>query len=239
MTTLQDLITYVRQRTLMQDANAVSDNAMKTIVSNACGELYGLLVTRYEDYFLQRAMSALAFNQEAFPAPDNLMKIRAVDYNTSFDAPENLWYTINQFQLSERNQFNNPMTTITQPWGKVCLSWRLTQNAIVISPQNQAQGVYRVWYVPKFVPLVNFEDEVPANMDQQGWLELAVAISCVRVMNAMRMDSSMFETERAELKQRIISEAKNRQAAGGKRIANVRYNNTDMLLPTGGGSFDC
>jgi hypothetical protein len=162
------------------------------------------------------------------------MKIRAVDYNTSFDAPENLWYSINQFQLSERNQYNNPMTTITQPWGKVCLAWRLKEGSITISPASQSQGVYRVWFVPTFQKLVNLTDEVPANMDQQGWLELAIAISCIRVMNAMKMDSTAFLEEKMELRQRIISEAKNRQAAGGKRIANVRYNNADMMLPTGG-----
>ena len=236
MTALQDLITYVRARTLMQNAYAVSDTDMTTMINYSLGALYGLLVTRYEDYFLQTYMSVIDGTQNqnlsVIPAPSNLMKIRAIDYNTQLNQ-QGTWYTINQFQLPERNQYNNPMTTITQPWGKVCLAWRLGQDGIIISPANQAQGIYQVWYVPQAPVLVNLTDTVPINMDQQGWLEYAVSIACIRVMNALKLDSSVFEQEAAELRERIKSEAKNRQAAGGKRIANTRYNTGDMMYPTG------
>jgi hypothetical protein len=233
MTTLQEFSDYVRERAAVENDPAIAPSTLLKICNGALSELYGLLVRTYEDYFLTTSLAALAGNEYIIALPPNLMKIRAVDYNQAYDAPNDLWYTINQMQLPERNQFNNPLTTITAPWGKVCLSWRLGQNQITIAPQSQCAGVYRIWYVPKYVNLVDPSDVIPSNMDQNGWIELGVASACMRINDKLKIDSSAFRQDKLELTQRIKSEAKNRQAAGGKRVANIRYNNSDMLMPGG------
>jgi hypothetical protein len=220
VSTLQQFSLYVRQRSAVENDTVISSDEMTSLCNGALSDLYGLLVTRYEDYFLNAYVSVLQDGYYQIPLPPDLMKIRAVDYNNAMQ-DSNLWFTINQFQFPERNQFNTPYTSALAPWAKIALSWRLTQDNILISPASQANGIYRIWYVPQYVPLVNQSDTIPANMDQNGWTEYAVATACIRIMNKLHLESQAFETERAELRQRIQSEAKNRQGAGGKRIANV------------------
>jgi hypothetical protein len=202
---------------------------------NAClGELDDALVTRYEDYKITNYLTTLTNGQYQIPLPPNFLKLRAIDYSPSVPSNGNGWYTINQFQMPERNRYNNSAQNIVSPWGKVTLSARVMGQSIYIQPQDEAGGAYQIWYTPSYAPLVNTTDLLPYYMDTQAWSEFAIVGTCVKIMNKMNLDPSGFMAEKAEQKERVISAAKNRDSSGPKRMANVRFNDDFGLFGSNG-----
>lgn len=226
MTVLQDLITLVRQRSNFENNNFIQDSEITAYINNSLGGLDDLLIMTYDDYKVTNYIAFLQDGYNLIPLPPDFQKLRAVDYNPQNLQPNaNGWYTLNSFQMPERNRFNNAVQNVISPWGKVTLSYRVMGNNIMIAPQDEASGYYQIWYTPKFAMLVNTTDPLPMYMDTQGWIEFAVVDTCIKIFNKDNLDPSGFMAERQELKDRILSAAKNRDAAGPKRVANVRFMN--------------
>lgn len=232
-TLLTDIITLIRQRSNMENNFFVSDSELTTYVNNSLAELDGVMATRYEEYRLSNFQATLPQDgvSNIISIPSNLWKLRGVDFqNTSQSNPQ--WFTLFEFQFTERNRENNILNNIVSPWGKLKLSYRLADSGIIIQPQAQAGGVYQIWYTPKFVPLdLTLNPALNIQMDTQAWVEYCVVDCCIKIFNKQNLDPTGFMAEKAALRQRIISEAKNRDAAGPKRMANTRYQNDDMVLP--------
>jgi hypothetical protein len=234
-TTLQNLIDSIRNRANMEANEFVTDTDITDMLNACLGELDDALITRYEDYKVIPVLATLNSGQFQIPLPPDFLKLRALDYSPGPlpAGPGNGWYTINQFQMPERNRYNNSAQNIMSPLGKVTLSSRVMGQFIYMAPQDEAGGCYQVWYVPKFAPLDGYSDTLPYYMDSQAWSEFAVVGTCVKIMNKMNLDPSGFMAEKAEQKERVISAAKNRDSSGPKRMANVRFNGGGF----GGGGF--
>lgn len=231
-TTLQDIITLTRQRSNMENNYFITDAELTTYINNSLAELDGIMATEYDEYRLSSFQAILPNDgvSNVISIPSNLFKLRGVDYvNTGQGGPP--YYTLYQFQFPERNRDNNTLGNIMSPWGKVRLSYRLADVGIIIQPQNVAGGTFQVWYTPKYVPLVQLTDTLTVQMDMQSWVEYAVVDCAIKIMNKQGLDPSSFMAEKMALKQRIIGEAKNRDSSGPKRVANVRYQNDDLVLP--------
>ena len=226
MTTTQDLITSIRNRSNMENNEFVTDTDITDMLNACLSELDDALVGSYEDYKISIYLTSLTNPNYIIPLPPDYLKLRAIDYNPApLQAGQVGWYTINQYQLPERNRYNNSVSNIMSPWGKVTLSARVMGNSIYIAPQDEAGGYYQIWYTPKYVPLVLPTDSLPVYMDSQAWSEFAIVGTCVKIMNKMNLDPSGFMAEKAEQKERVISAAKNRNSSGPKRMANVRFTN--------------
>lgn len=210
----------------------VSDSELTSYINNSLAELYGILTCDYEEYNLYNFISTLPNDgvSNTIPVPSNFWKLRGVDYqNLGQGSPQ--WYTLFPFQFPERNQSNNILNNIVSPWGKLKLSYRVADTGILIQPMTQAQGVYQVWYTPKFQQLTISSDLLTIQMDTQAWVEYAIVDCCIKIFNKQNLDPTGFMAEKEQLKLRIRAEAKNRDSAGPKRVANVRYQNDDMCIP--------
>jgi len=223
LTTIQDLITYTRQRANIEDNQFCTDDELITYINRSLAELDDCLITRYEDYKITTYLATLTNGDYIIPLPPDFLKVRAIDYSPSVPPNGNGWYTINQYQLPERNRYNNSIQNIASPWGKVTLSSRVMGDSIYMAPQDEAGGEYQIWYTPKYQWLPLATDALPYYMDTQAWSEFAVVSSCVKIMNKMVLDPSGFMAEKQEQKDRVISAAKNRDSSGPKRVANVRF----------------
>lgn len=224
MTTLQDIITLVRQRSAMENDFAVTDVELTTYINNSLGELDDLLVSTYEDYNWNSFITTVPSDgvSNVITLPSNFYKLRGVDYqNQGGGGPP--WYTLYQYMNNERNRYNTSLANITAPYGRMRLSFRLQGNTIVIQPQDQAGGTYQVFFTPKFIPLVNTTDLVAVYMDAQAWIEYAVVDCCVKIYNKLSLDPSSFMMEKEGLRKRILAVAKNRTSAGPKRVVNTRF----------------
>lgn len=115
------------------------------------------------------------------------------------------------------------------------LSYRLADSSIIMEPQQQAAGnTFQVWYTPKFNNLNLTTDTLGIQMQTQGWTEYAIVDCCIKIFNKQNMDPSAFMQEKEQLRQRIMSAAKNRDASAPKQIVNTRFSNDD-LFPFGSG----
>lgn len=233
-TTLADLITLVRQRSNMENNYFVSDAEITSYLNNSIAELDDILITTYNDYRVNTFQAILPSDgsNNVISIPSNFYKLRGVDFrdSASTDAIPR-WYTLYPFQLIERNRNNSNFGSITAPWGKVRLSYLLTDAGITIQPTSQVGGTYQIYYVPKFIPLQVSGDTLTIQMDTQAWIEYAVIDCCVKIFNKQNLDPTGFMAEKAALKQRIVSAAKNRDSAAPKRMANTRFQNDDWILP--------
>lgn len=232
VTQLADLILLTRQRSNMENNFFVSDQELTTYLNNSLAELDGLMAREYEEYRLANFQAILPNDgvSNVISIPSNLFKLRGVDYvNSGQGGPP--YYTLYQFQFPERNRDNNVLNNIASPWGKVQLSYRLADVGIIIQPQQNAGGTYQVWYTPKYIPLVSMSDALNIQMDTQSWVEYCVVDCCIKIFNKQGLDPSGFLAEKQTLHTRILSEAKNRDSSGPKRMANVRYSNDDLVLP--------
>lgn len=234
-TTLADIITQIRQRSDMENNEFVSDIELKAWTNNSLGGLDDILVTTYDDYKMTSFQSVLSGGaNNVIPIPSNFYKLRGVDFcNQSDSASPDKWTTIYGFQFTERNRNNQNLTSIALPYTNSNISARLTDAGIIIQPADYAQGKYQIWYVPKFIPLVEDTDTLTIQMDTQAWVEYAVVDVCIKILNKQNLDPSGFMMEKQELKQRIIAAAKNRDSSGPKRVANVRFQGYDSLYPYG------
>ena len=224
---LSDLITYVRQRADVENNQFVTDTELTLYINNSLAELDDIMVTDYEDYRLSNYFSNLPSDglTNIIPIPPDFYKLRGVDYKAAANAGgiSNDYYTLQAFQFPERNRDNNTISNMFTPYGKTKLTYRLADQGIMIQPQSEAGGAYQIWYTPRFNPLINLTDIIPIVMATNAWVEYAVVDCCIKIYNKQQLDSSMFTMEKASLKERIRSAAKNRDSSGPKRVANTRY----------------
>ncbi len=238
VTQLSDIITLVRQRSNMEENNFVTDVELTTYINNSLAELDDILVTDYEDYRINTFQAILPSDgtSNIISIPSNLYKLRGVDFQINSSANGIYWLSLFPFQLTERNRQRSGLTNILIPY-RTGLSYRLGDAGIIIMPQVEAGGTYQVWYTPKFVPLDETTDALTIQMDNQAWVEYAVVDCCIKIFNKQNLDPSGFLAEKQALQVRIRNAAKNRDSAGPKRVANVRFNDNDFGMPFGWDNF--
>ena len=225
-TTLSDLLTLLDERSNFENSGVFSQSEKITYLNNSLAELYEILITTYEDYDSHTFLSTLSGVSNTIPLPNDVAKVRLVEYkfmlgSSQLGATDN-YYPINMFQMPQRNRYGNTPPSILLPYQFAQLTYRVMGNNIIIEPCASAVGEFRVWYVQKWQNLVNLSDQLPIVMDTNAWSEYAIVSSCIKMMNKINLDASGFVAEKAELKDRIVSAAKNRTLAGPKCMINVR-----------------
>jgi len=229
MTSMQQMITYTRQRSNMEANQFVTDNELMLYLNQSLGELDDILATEYDDYHMLNYQSIIPTNTSSniLPIPPTLLKLRGVDFQyqpSQSPAQPALWYSVPRYNFLERNQ-QNPMSVISLPWGRLNISYNLMDQGIQIIPNTNCAGTYQVWYTPKFQYLTLTTDILPVYMNMQGWSEYAIVDACIKIFNKQNIDPSGFMAEKAALQQRIMAAAKNRDAGGVKFVADTRYQN--------------
>jgi len=223
-TTLQNLITQVRQRTGMENSQYVTDAELTTYINSSLAEMDDLLISRYEDYkmaFQTYTITTPLDGYNNFPLPSDFLKLRGVE--RQMDGDPNHWMTLTRFSFQSRNRDSYP--TIRQQYGRLYLNYRIEGRNVVIIPAANSAATYRIAYVPQYVMLVNTTDTLQPYMDTQAWCEYAVVDTAIKVYNKQNMDPSVFMAQKEQLKQRILSMAANLDAGMPKKTANTRYMN--------------
>jgi hypothetical protein len=230
-TSLNDLVVLVRQRSNQENNNRFGVNEINTYINNSCAELYDILTTTYEDYDSHQFNAVLTdgYQGNLIPLLSDVNKVRAVEFmymggDSAFHGTDN-FYPIQQFQMPNRNRYGNTPLNVFLPQSLANITYRVMGNAIIIEPIASCQGEYRIWYSQKWQNLVNPTDTLPAPMDSQAWSEYAVVDSCIKIFDKMNIDATGFRTAKAELKDRIVSAAKNRVIGGPKVMANTKRRN--------------
>jgi hypothetical protein len=234
----------------MQRADRVNSNFVTlpeytTFINLALFELYDLLITVYEDYFVT---TPVQFTSDGttfiYNLPDGQTTFtNGINLNQSLVAPPfyklygvdlalqnatNAYVTVNKFNFVDRNRFVYPNTSSTI-YGVFNLQYRLlgntpagVQQIMFIPTPSAGQGV-RIWYVPRMTQLLQDTDTTIQGIS--GWIDYVIMRTAKYVLDKEESDTTKLDQELLFLKGRIEETAANRDQGIPDKISDTRANN--------------
>lgn len=228
----------------MQRADRVNSNFVtmpewRNYINQSMYELYDLLVTTYEDYFVATPIQFVAdgntylydlpngsnsflnalTNQTFIPQP--FYKLIGVDL--ALNNATNAYVTVNRFNFSDRNRFVYPNTASTI-YGVFNLQYRLLgTNQIEFIPTPSAGQALRLWYIPRLKELL--QDTDTTTMGISGWIEYVIVKAAYYALTKEESDTTSLVMQLAALQKRIEESAANRDAGMPDTISDVNNGN--------------
>ncbi len=219
------------------NSNFVTLPEWNNFISLAMYELYDLLITADEEYFVADPVQfQTAANQSLYPLPDGATTFINGNTGASFVAPSfykfkgqdlgvstasNAFVTINKFNFIDRNQFVYPNTASTI-YGVFNLRYRLQGQNIKFMPTPTANQTLQMWYIPRLNSLM--KDTDITTLGYSGWLNYVIVRAAKYALDKEESDTSKLDVELAYLKDRIEGTASNRDTAQPDTISDVRKN---------------
>lgn len=232
---LSQIRLQAKQRADRVNSQFVTDPEWNTYINQAMFELYDLLVTVYEDYFIATPVKFTADgNTFLYPMPNGLVTFtNGVDGTTQFIAPPyykligvdlalntavNAWVTINKFNFIDRNNFVFPNTASTI-YGVFNLQYRLMGNYIEFVPTPSAGQSIRIWYIPRLTQLLKDTDTTSQGIS--GWIEYVIVRAAKYALDKEETDTTILTQELVFLKGRVEESASNRDAGQPDKISDI------------------
>jgi len=224
-----------QQRADRVHSNFITKPEWNKFINQAMFELYDLLVTVYEDYYIatpiQFAVDGSTFlyplpngsntfinalsNQTFTPRP--FYKLIGVDLALNNSA--NAYVTVNKFNFSDRNRFVYPNTASTI-YGVFNLQYRMMGNNIEFIPTPSAGQQIRLWYIPRLRELLADTDITDTGIS--GWLQYVIVRAAKYALDKEESDTTKLDQEILFLKARIEESASNRDAGRPDTISYTR-----------------
>lgn len=182
-------------------ASTGSPSEWTNYINSALAEVYGLTATVYgADYYVQSPLTGYLFTTDGinqfFSLPADFFKLLGVDV---LYGAQNQWVGLKPFAFGDRNKFN-----------------------AVNSPIPAAGQQCRVFYIPRYTPLVNAGDLIPDALSANGWDEYIVVDACIRTLAKEESDVSVFMARKKAIIARLDAEAANRDAGSPASIVDSR-----------------
>lgn len=227
-----------QQRADRVNSNFVSLPEWNRYINQSMFELYDMLVTLYEDYYIVDDAPQLESNgtQFQFTLPNGVLtytssisgqtitprpfyKLLGVDLK--LNNATNAWVTIDKYNFIDRNTyvFPNMASTI---YGVFNMRYRVMGNKITFIPTPSAGQAMRLWYIPRMAELLQDTDITDQGIS--GWIEYVVVRAAKYALDKEESDTSKLDAELLFLKGRIEETASNRDAGMPDTISNTRQN---------------
>lgn len=194
----------------MEGSNFVTDAELTTYVNASIAELYDILVSRFEDYYILDTTQTVASGSDQLTIPSDFYKLKGLDY----DVGGGLYETVRSFQFVERNETFDPGFGGTMPR----MRYRVLGSYIKLTPPEFAPGNYRIWYIPRFAGLTLDADTFDGI---NGWTEYVVVDCAIKMLNKEESDSSAFREQKQKLLDRIEAMAADRDAGEPQTIVDM------------------
>ncbi len=220
------------------NSSFVTDSEWNQYINTSMYELYDLLITLYEDYYLARPISFIADGATYLYAlpdgtntftdqltntpviPPAIYKLKGVDL--ALQTANNAFVTINKFNFIDRNRFVYPNTASTI-YGVFNLQYRMMGNNIEFIPTPSAGQQLRLWYIPRLTNLLQDTDVTQTGIS--GWNEYIIVKAAYYALTKEEADTSSLVMQLQSLNDRITSSASNRDDGQPDTISNTRSNN--------------
>lgn len=217
--------------------NFVTQSEWRNYINQSMFELYDLLVTVYEDYFLATPIQFVADGSTylyALPngsntflnantgvtfTPQPFYKLVGVDL--ALNNATNAYVTVNKFNFIDRNRFVYPNTASTI-YGVFNLQYRTMGSNIEFIPTPSAGQAIRLWYIPRLTELL--QDTDTTQMGISGWIEYVIVRAAKYALDKEESDTTRLNEEILFLKTRIEESAANRDAGQPDSISDTRSN---------------
>ena len=192
-------------------------------------ELYDLLVTAFEDYYLAEPYifqtdgtnSAYTLPNGTLVGTDSVTtkpfyKLMGVDLGLANN--NNAKVTIHKYDFIERNRYVYPNITSTF-LGVFNMRYRIMGDKIRFIPTPSAGQYVTLWYVPRVTQLLNDTDVADG---VSGWTEYIIIDAAIKALQKEESDVTILLAEKAALIKRIEDSAMNRDAGQPDTISNTR-----------------
>lgn len=206
-----------QQRSDMVNSQFVSTSEWNLYINQAAFELYDLLVTEYEDYFMKAPLQITTDGSQQFTLPDDFYKLLGVDLGLANNTTA--WITLKKFQFIERNRYVYPQINSTF-FGVFNLQYRLMGNTLFFIPTPSAGQFMRIWYIPKLVELLKDTDVLTGI---SGWGEYVIVDAAIRAMQKEESDVSVLMSQKMALIKRIEEAGMYRDAGQPDKISTTRF----------------
>lgn len=243
---LQQLRLSAQQRADRVNSNFVSIPEWNQYINQSMYELYDLLITVYEDYFVATPAQFVTDGTTfLYPLPNGsitfvsgvnpnislpnaepLYKLLGVDLN--IQNANNGYVTVPKFNFIDRNKFVYPNSSSTI-YGVFNMSYRVMGSNIEFIPTPSANQSIRLWYIPRLAALLNDTDITITGIS--GWNEYIIVRAAKYALDKEESPTQHLDAQVAFLKQRIEESASNRDAGQPDTISDTRSNTS----PWGGG----
>jgi hypothetical protein len=209
MATLASIKTQARQRADMEGSNFVDDAELTAYVNASAAELYDILVSRFEDYYIADTAFTVATGADTYTLPAAFYKLKGLDV----DVGGGRYDTVRPFQFAQRNETTDPVTA-----DPLTVRYRVFGQTLRLSPPERAPGNYRLWYIPRFVPLALDTDTFDGI---NGWEEFIVVDCAIKMLAKEESNVAPFVAQKKDLLRRIEAMASDRDAAEPQTIIDV------------------
>lgn len=214
-TTLLQLRTRARQRADAVNSTFVTDSELTNLINLGLSELYDLVVSSFEDYFtISTTLTVASGNTVALPV--TFYKLRGLDYNNNGS-----YQSVREFSFNERNS-SSPSTLYWTRQYTVPRKYRIVGDNLLLQPESQSTGLYRLWYVPAPTFLVTDADVIPESLSKFGWDDYIVLWAAERMLSKEESPITDVVAERMQVAGRIAKMASDRQVDQSETVQDVR-----------------
>lgn len=240
---LGSLRLQAQQKADRVNSNFVTKPEWNTYINQSAKELYDLLITVYEDYYLAAPyIFQTTGNQTEYDLPDGILsgvdsvqtkpfyKLMGVDLGLANN--NNARVTVHKFDFIERNRYVYPNITSTF-LGVFNMRYRIMGNKIKFIPTPASGQYITLWYIPRLASLLKDTDVLDG---VSGWTEYVIVDAAIKALQKEESDVSVLMAEKMAIKQRIEETATNRDAGQPDTISNTRAFNSRG--GNGGWGFD-
>lgn len=226
---LGQLRLMAQQRADRVNSNFVTVPEWNTYINQSMFELYDILVTAYEDYYIATPVQFTTDGSTyIYPLPNGTNYSAApafyklVGVDLGLNTGPNAWVTVNKFNFIDRNKYFYPNTASTI-YGVFNMQYRPIGSNIEFIPTPSANQPIRLWYVPRLLQLLKDTDITSAGIS--GWLEYVIVDAAIKALQKEESDVSVLMAQKVALKDRIEAAAQNRDAGMPDTISDVRGTN--------------
>lgn len=233
-----------QQRADLVNSQFITTEEWNYNINQSMLELYDLLVTAYEDYFLAPAIYLNPNGVDTFyPLPNGTNTFLDAQGNTitppafyklmgvdlALNQANNAYVTLNKFAWIDRNRYIYPTAGGTQ-YGAFNLQYRIMGNNVDFIPTPLQNQNLKLWYIPRLPVLV--QDTDVTTIGYSGWLEYVIIDAAIKAMQKEESDVTILAAEKMMMIKRIEETAMNRDAGRPDTIMDVRSN---VLIGNGSG----
>ncbi len=226
-----------KQRADRVNSQFVTDPEWNTYINQSYYELYDLLITVFEDYYVATPIQFVADGSTyLYPLPNGsntftnnltnqtftppaFYKLLGVDLN--LNNTTNSFVTINKFNFIDRNKYLYP-TPGGNIYGLFNMQYRVMGNNIEFIPTPTGGQTLRLWYIPRLTTLLQDTDTTITGIS--GWSEYVIVRAAKYALDKEESDTSKLDQQIAFLIKRIEETAANRDAGQPDSISDTRSN---------------
>jgi hypothetical protein len=223
---LYEIRLMAQQRADRVNSNFVTKSEWNSYINQAYYELYDLLITANEDYYIAPRATFTTDGSSAYDLPTGaatsysgapaFYKLYGVDLG--LDSSQNAWVTLKKFDFISRNRFVFPQIT-TSLAGIFNMQYRLLGSKIHLIPTAVSGQQIGLWYFPRLTTLLSDSDVIDGI---SGWEEYVIVRAAKYALDKEESDTQKLDAEILFMKQRIEETAMNRDAGQPDTISNVR-----------------